>query len=70
MNFSISILNSSPYKIMEGCLKGKKCKNVFRNIIKNAFLEKFKTNKNKKKYSFILIKKQLLGFDSDWGKSP
>lgn len=50
---------------MEGCLKGKKCKNVFRNIIKNAFLEKFKTNKNKKKYSFILIKKQLLGFDSD-----
>lgn len=49
MNFSISILNSSPYKIMEGCLKGKKCKNVFRNISKNAFLEKFKTNKNKKK---------------------
>lgn len=48
MNFLILILNLLLYKIMEGCLKGKKCKNVFRNIIKNVFLEKFKINKKKK----------------------
>lgn len=38
---------------MEGCLKGKKCKNVFIKIIKNAFLEKFKTNKNKKIFLYF-----------------
>lgn len=38
---------------MEGYLKGKKCKNVFIKIIKNAFLEKFKTNKNQKIFLYF-----------------